>query len=209
VTVTQATAGNLNATVTGTVAATQSGTWDINNISGTVSLPTGAATSAKQPAFGVAGTSSADVLTVQGRAGMTPVSIAGTGTLSSVIVEGFSTGTGYPINVQFSTPPTIGGRNKVFIKTIDYSTTPVTTSAYTLLQSSTSATINQLTIADTSGSFLIIATGASGSEVDQLYIGPGGSDAPYQLRIASGTNVWIKALDTSATSGRLVVNALT
>lgn len=43
-TVTQATAANLNATVTGTVAATQSGTWDINNISGTVSLPTGAAT---------------------------------------------------------------------------------------------------------------------------------------------------------------------
>lgn len=30
--------------VTGTVAATQSGTWDINNISGTISLPTGAAT---------------------------------------------------------------------------------------------------------------------------------------------------------------------
>ncbi|MEY3400434.1 MAG: hypothetical protein RLZZ86_31 [Cyanobacteriota bacterium] len=47
-TVTQATAANLNATVTGTVAATQSGTWNINNVSGTVSLPTGAATSANQ-----------------------------------------------------------------------------------------------------------------------------------------------------------------
>lgn len=46
VTVTQATAGNLNATVTGTVAATQSGTWNITNVSGTVSLPTGAATEA-------------------------------------------------------------------------------------------------------------------------------------------------------------------
>src|SRR5690606_7543498 len=31
-------------TVSGTVAATQSGTWNITNISGTVSLPTGAAT---------------------------------------------------------------------------------------------------------------------------------------------------------------------
>jgi hypothetical protein len=31
-------------TVDGTVAATQSGTWNINSISGTVSLPTGAAT---------------------------------------------------------------------------------------------------------------------------------------------------------------------
>jgi hypothetical protein len=31
-------------TVSGTVAATQSGTWNINNVSGTISLPTGAAT---------------------------------------------------------------------------------------------------------------------------------------------------------------------
>lgn len=35
-------------TVDGTVAATQSGTWNITNISGTVSLPTGAATAANQ-----------------------------------------------------------------------------------------------------------------------------------------------------------------
>jgi len=39
-------AGSL--TVDGTVAATQSGTWNITNVSGTVSLPTGAATSANQ-----------------------------------------------------------------------------------------------------------------------------------------------------------------
>ncbi len=35
-------------TVDGTVAATQSGTWNITNVSGTVSLPTGASTSALQ-----------------------------------------------------------------------------------------------------------------------------------------------------------------
>lgn len=35
---------NNDVTVSGTVAATQSGTWNITNISGTVSLPTGAAT---------------------------------------------------------------------------------------------------------------------------------------------------------------------
>lgn len=39
-------AGSL--TVDGTVAATQSGTWNVNNVSGTVSLPTGAATAANQ-----------------------------------------------------------------------------------------------------------------------------------------------------------------
>lgn len=52
VTATQGTAGNLNATVVGTgtfaTQAAQSGTWNITNVSGTVSLPTGAATSTKQ-----------------------------------------------------------------------------------------------------------------------------------------------------------------
>lgn len=44
--------GGNTITVDGTVAATQSGTWNINNISGTVSLPTGAATAANQLADG-------------------------------------------------------------------------------------------------------------------------------------------------------------
>lgn len=66
-------------TVTGTVAATQSGAWNIGNVTGTVSLPTGAATSAKQPALGVAGTASTDVITVQGIAAMTPLKVDGSG----------------------------------------------------------------------------------------------------------------------------------
>jgi hypothetical protein len=40
--------GGNSITVDGTVAATQSGTWNINNVSGTVSLPTGASTLAEQ-----------------------------------------------------------------------------------------------------------------------------------------------------------------
>lgn len=51
VSVAQATAASLNATVVGTgtfaVQAAQSGTWNINNVTGTVSLPTGAATNAE------------------------------------------------------------------------------------------------------------------------------------------------------------------
>ncbi len=70
------TAGNLRVS-TGTVAVSQSGTWNITNISGTVSLPTGAATVAKQPALGTAGTASSDVITVQGIASMTPLSVSG------------------------------------------------------------------------------------------------------------------------------------
>lgn len=83
-TVVQATAANLNATVTGTVAATQSGTWNITNVSGTVSLPTGASTAEKQPALGTAGSASADVITVQGIAGMTALKVDGSGVTQPV-----------------------------------------------------------------------------------------------------------------------------
>jgi hypothetical protein len=57
------------------VQAAQSGTWNVTNVSGTVSLPTGASTAAKQPALGTAGAPSADVITVQGAAGATAVRV--------------------------------------------------------------------------------------------------------------------------------------
>lgn len=71
--------GSLTVDNNGTFAtqAAQSGTWNINNVSGTVSLPTGAATAAKQPALGTAGTASADVITVQGIASMTALKVDG------------------------------------------------------------------------------------------------------------------------------------
>lgn len=59
------------------INAIQSGAYNITNISGTISLPTGASTAAKQPALGTAGASSADVLTVQGVASMTPLFVGG------------------------------------------------------------------------------------------------------------------------------------
>jgi hypothetical protein len=69
---------SITGTVTvGTHAVTQSGTWNITNVSGTVSLPTGASTAAKQPALGTAGTASADVITVQGIASMTALKVDG------------------------------------------------------------------------------------------------------------------------------------
>jgi hypothetical protein len=47
-------------------------------------LPTGAATAAKQPALGTAGSASADVLTVQGIASMTPLKVDGSGVTQPV-----------------------------------------------------------------------------------------------------------------------------
>lgn len=51
----------------------------------TVGLPSGASTAAKQPALGTAGTASADVITVQGKSGMTPIDISGSVTASGSI----------------------------------------------------------------------------------------------------------------------------
>jgi hypothetical protein len=78
--------GGSSLTVDGTVAATQSGTWNVTNVSGTVSLPTGAATAAKQPALGTAGTPSADVISVQGVSGGTVLPVSDGG--ASLTVDG-------------------------------------------------------------------------------------------------------------------------
>ncbi len=74
--------------------ASQSGTWNINNVSGTVSLPTGAATAAKQPALGTAGTASADVITVQGIASMTALKVDGSAVTQPVSASSLPLPTG-------------------------------------------------------------------------------------------------------------------
>jgi hypothetical protein len=64
------------ATDQSSIPVTESGTWNITNVSGTVSLPTGAATAAKQPALGTAGVASADVISVQGIASGTALGVS-------------------------------------------------------------------------------------------------------------------------------------
>jgi hypothetical protein len=253
---------------------TQSGTWNINNVSGTVSLPTGAATSAKQPALGTAGTASTDVITVQGIAGATAVKVdgsavtqpvsgtvtanAGTGSFTvaqatasnlNAVVQGLgSAGTpsggiisvqgvvsGTAVNMQGTvaaygqgtagspatgvltvqgitngTPISVTTTSKSRINLVrnNYAVTPVTTSAYVQILGSTTAQINRLYIFDSSGSAMILATGAAGSESDQLYIGPGGNDAPYELLIGAGVRLSLKALDVNASVGQFILTAL-
>lgn len=90
--------GSLTVDNAGTFAvqAAQSGTWNITNVSGTVSLPTGAATAAKQPALGTAGTPSADVLTVQGITSMTALKVDGsavTQPVSGTVTANLAAGT--------------------------------------------------------------------------------------------------------------------
>lgn len=56
-----------------------------------IALPTGAATAAKQPALGTAGTASADVISVQGIASMTALKVDGSGVTQPVSLSGVST----------------------------------------------------------------------------------------------------------------------
>jgi hypothetical protein len=80
------TSGNASLTA---IAASLAGSLTVNshaisNITGTITLPTGAATAAKQPALGTAGTASADVITVQGIASMTALKVDGSGVTQPV-----------------------------------------------------------------------------------------------------------------------------
>lgn len=82
--------------VSGTVTANAgSGTFAVSAAS--LPLPSGAATAAKQPALGTAGTASADVITIQGVASMTPVAVSGT--VTATTTQSFTTnfGTGSAI----------------------------------------------------------------------------------------------------------------
>jgi hypothetical protein len=102
--------------VSGTVGATQSGTWvvqpgntpnttawkvDGSAVTQPVSaaglpLPTGASTAAKQPAIGTAGTPSTDVITIQGTASMTAIKTDGSATtqpVSGTVTANAGTGT--------------------------------------------------------------------------------------------------------------------
>lgn len=80
-----------------TLAVTQSGSWTVtaNAGSGTqavsaasLPLPSGASTAAKQPALGTAGSASSDVITIQGIASMTAVSVSQSGNWSTRSQDG-------------------------------------------------------------------------------------------------------------------------
>ena len=130
---------------------------------------------------GTAGTPAPGVLTVQGIAG------------------------GAPIPVSFSAPV---GLAASYLNFLDYAGTPITTAAYVQLTAVTASAINYLSIFDSSGSAMIFAVGAPGSEVDQIYVPPGGSVGGYALAIPAGSRISYKALDNNASSGNLIITGL-
>ena len=90
----------------------------------------------------------------------------------------------------------------------DYSSTAVTTAAYIQVLASTSAEANKIEIFDSSGQTLVLAFGAVGVEVDQIYIIPGGN-GQVALHIPASTRLSVKAVSANATSGELTCNTYT
>lgn len=231
------------ASQSGSWAVSQTGTWNINNVAGTVTLPTGASTAAKQPALGTAGSASADVITVQGIASMTALKVdgsavtqpisavslplpstaatstlqtSGNSTLSTIsgqlpsTLGAKTTANSMAVNIASdqTVPISMAGRAKCLVYRNDNSSVNITTGAYVQVIASTGCVINRLYIFDSSGSALKIATGASLSEIDQLYVPPGGFGAAYELTIPSSTRIAVEALDVNATSGQLIITGL-
>lgn len=87
----------------------------------------------------------------------------------------------------------------------DYTSVNVTTSAYTQLVASTTSLTTEIEIFDSSGQTLALALGAAASEVNQVYIIPGGNGR-IPLAIPAGSRVSVKAISANATAGELDIN---
>lgn len=83
---------------------------------------------------------------------------------------------------------------------------PLSTASYTQLfaAASVTAAVTRVHVGDTGGQFLILATGGSGSEVDQIYLSPGFGGF-IDWTIPAGTRIALKALNTNATSGTFIM----
>lgn len=197
----------------------------ITQITGTVPLPTGSATAANQTNVQSApGTSATTAITVQGSATGTalPVSAASlplpTGaatsanqttantSLASIVTNttGLATAANQTNGTQVAK---LAGKAAIGHARNDYTSTSVTTSAYVQLVASTAAAVSEIFIFDSSGQTLVLATGGVGSEVDQIYICPGGNGT-VPLAIAASTRISIKAVSATANQGEIDLNLL-
>lgn len=110
-------------------------------------------------------------------------------------------------NFPASQPVVVGGKAAADKARHDYSSGTVTTAAYTTLIASTAAAASEIFIFDSSGQTLVLAFGAAASEVDKIYIVPGGNGT-VALSIPAGTRLSIKAVSANASVGEITVNLL-
>jgi hypothetical protein len=95
--------------------------------------------------------------------------------------------------------------NSVTLHRNNYSTSPVTTGVYVELVASMPAAVKEVEIFDSSGETLVLAIGGVGSEVNKVYIFPGGNGR-IPLQISASARLSVKAVSNNATSGELTIN---
>jgi hypothetical protein len=184
------------------VQAAQSGTWNITDISGTVSLPTGAATAAKQPALGTAGTASADVITVQGIASMTPLAVSDNG--SSLTVDYATTGSGTATGALRVELPTNGTGVIATVGAVTAITNalPAGTNAIGKLAANSGVDIGDVDVTSISaGSNLIGDVGLSGARTSggtTLYKNIDVDETEDQVKATAGQIYWINAINLAS-----------
>lgn len=110
---------------------------------------------------------------------------------------------------QSPVPTTQSGSAGVQLIRNVYSSTNVTSGAYVQLVASTAAAINKLYIFDSSGAALALAVGAPASEVQKVYVFPGGVPSVVALNIPIASRISIISIDTATVStGQLLITAL-
>jgi len=132
---------------------------------------------------------------------------AGANTIGAVTQSG--TWTVQPGNTANTTAWLVTAAGKTAVNKVrnDYTSTAVTTGAYVELLSAAAFTTacTEIEIFDSSGSTLVLATGAAASESDKIYIIPGGNGR-VQLAIAASTRISIKAVSGNASVGEIIIN---
>lgn len=167
-------------TVDGTVAATQSGTWNINNISGTISLPTGAATSANQT-----------------------TEITALGTINTTLGSPFQAG-GSIGNTSFIATQSTGTNLHTVV---DSGTITTITNVVHVDDNSGSLTVDGTVAATQSGLWTVTANAGTNLNTSALALESGGNLASIKsdvdnLALSQGTS-------TSGQKGNLVLTATT
>jgi hypothetical protein len=177
----------------------QAGTWDITNITGTISLPTGAATESTLAQidgkvannYGVATGAVRTAAQIGNAGGVADFDegAAGSQTLRVVLAD--------ESKAQ-------GGLAPVAVITRSYSSLNVT-GTYSSLGAPLASTANMVAFFETGGVPLIIGWGS----VDKFIIPPGGSESPLPVTIPAATQLQIKTADGSTvSSGNLYMTIL-
>jgi len=192
------------------VDAFQAGTWDINNISGTISLPTGAATEAKQDTGNtslatIAGAVSGSEMQVDVVSSALPTGAATEAKQDSIITAINSLASSSSSRPSSSSPEVYH----------DYSVTPVTTSTPVAVTTgapiANDGSVVSLEIFDSSGQMLTLSVNdGTNPPVELLNIFPGGNGL-IQLKVdvpgLLGTvDFEVQAVTATANVGFLAIN---